>query len=361
VNAIRDEMKIAKALCDHAVSEAHDKVIAERVFLSTQAKAKAAITRKQHAKELLITKKECDIALLITKKECDIALLITKKECDIAIGGMKRRLRSTLKRKDKMSSAILRKRAAKSKVIIKKSRVTIKRYKTENATSEATICNLEEKVAAFESTLEQLKRSHENAMIDLTTAHRRRVSSIHSRHFSSLIAEKQKLRLRMVNERQLQNSLYDEVLDTRQRVRDACKSVQSYDVLSSKRLIRMKKWRSKCSQIADNQDELVDRLRDMEVIEEQLQEYSNINASLQNTIEEMTPTITIGKRWVKNQDKRGGHMEWTVELDKLVMELLANRCLPTSIQACILVMARSLSPGHDVVRELPCLKTVTDA
>ena len=50
-------------------------------------------------------------------------------------------------------------------------------------------------------------------------------------------------------------------------------------------------------------------------MEEQLQEYSNINASLQNTIEEMTPTMTIGKRWVKNQDKRGGHMEWTVELD----------------------------------------------
>ena len=72
----------------------------------------------------------------------------------------------------------------------------------------------------------------------------------------------------------------------------------------------------------------------------------------------MTSTMTIGKRWVKIQDKRGGHMEWTVELDKLVMELLANRCPPTYIQACILVMARSLSPGHDVVRELPCLKTI---
>jgi hypothetical protein len=110
----------------------------------------------------------------------------------------------------------------------------------------------------------------------------------------------------------------------------------------------MKEWRSKCSQIADNQDELVDRLRDMEVMEEQLQEYSNINATLQNTVEVMTPTMMIGKRWVKNQDKRGGHMEWTVEVDKLVMELLVNRVPPTSIQACILVMARSLSPGRDI-------------
>ena len=125
-----------------------------------------------------------------------------------------------------MSSAILQKQAAKLRVVIKRykrdnatltltSIATIKRYKTENATSKATICNREENLAAFEATLEQLKKSHENAMIDWTTTHRRRVSSLYSRHFSSLAAEEQKLRLRMVNERQLQNSLYDEVLDDR--------------------------------------------------------------------------------------------------------------------------------------------------
>ncbi len=37
----------------------------------------------------------------------------------------------------------------------------------------------------------------------------------------------------------------------------------------------------KVSQIADNQDELVDCLRDMEVMEEKLQEYININTTLQ--------------------------------------------------------------------------------
>ena len=99
----------------------------------------------------------------------------------------------------------------------------------------------------------------------------------------------------MVNKRQLQNSLYNEVLDTRQRARDDCKSARSFDNLSSQRLIRMKEWRSKCFQIADIQDKLVDRPRDMEVMEDQLQEYSNINTTLQNTIEEMTPTMTIWK------------------------------------------------------------------
>jgi len=57
VNAICDEMAVAKALCDNAVAKAHVKVIAERVFLSTQAKAKAAVTRKQHAKQLLLKEK----------------------------------------------------------------------------------------------------------------------------------------------------------------------------------------------------------------------------------------------------------------------------------------------------------------
>ncbi len=66
----------------------------------------------------------------------------------------------------------------------------------------------------------------------------------------------------------------------------------------------MKEWRSKCSQLADSQDELVDCLRNMEVMEQRLQEYSEIISSQQNTIEEMTPKI-FAKQWVKNRDKCG--------------------------------------------------------
>ena len=57
VNAIRaeaekslhfaeSEIAAAKEFCHKAVAEAHDKIIVERVFVSTKAKAKAAITRK---------------------------------------------------------------------------------------------------------------------------------------------------------------------------------------------------------------------------------------------------------------------------------------------------------------------------
>ena len=112
----------------------------------------------------------------------------------------------------------------------------------------------------------------------------------------------------MVSQRQLQNTLYDEVLDTCQHARVVSKLECSSNSLSSQRLIRMKEWRSKCSQLADSQDELVDRLHNVEVMEQQLQEYSNIISSQQNTIEEMTPQI-FAKQWVKNRDKHGGHME----------------------------------------------------
>jgi hypothetical protein len=92
-------------------------------------------------------------------------------------------------------------------------------------------------------------------------------------------------------------------------------------------------------------------------MERQLEEYSAIIRTQEDTISSMTPP-TIAKQWVKNKDKKGGHVEWTVGCDKLVIELFTNRVPPSSIQASILVMARSFFHGHDVVCELPCLKSI---
>ena len=91
-------------------------------------------------------------------------------------------------------------------------------------------------------------------------------------------------------------------------------------------------------------------------MEEKLEEYSAIIRTQEATINSMTP-LPLAKVWVKNKGKKGGHMEWTMQCDKLVIELLANRVPPTSIQASILAMARSFFHGHDIVRELPCIKT----
>ena len=199
VNAIRaeankslhfaeSEIAAAKELCHKAVAKAHDKIIVERV-----------LTCKQHAKELLLQQKECDITIngmkhmlrsalkrkdkmslaILQKKAAKSRVIIKRYKRDNAtsiatisnleetvatINGMKHMLQSALKRKDKISSAILQKQAAKSRVIIKC-------YKRDNVTSIATISNLEEKVATLDATLEQLKRSNENALIDLITTH----------------------------------------------------------------------------------------------------------------------------------------------------------------------------------------------
>ncbi len=105
------------------------------------------------------------------------------------------------------------------------------------------------------------------------------------------------------------------------------------------------------------QDELVGRQRDMKVMEWRLEEYSAIIHTFEDTISSMTPP-TIAKQWVKSKDKKWGHMEWTAGCNKLVIELLANRDPPSSIQASILAMARSFFRGHDIVREQPCLKRI---
>ena len=87
-------------------------------------------------------------------------------------------------------------------------------------------------------------------------------------------------------------------------------------------------------------DELVDQQRYIIVMEQRLEEYSEVIRDQTNLIDTFKPTI-FAKQWVKNKGKKGGHMEWTVQCDKLIIELLANRVPPTSIQASILAMARS--------------------
>ena len=104
-------------------------------------------------------------------------------------------------------------------------------------------------------------------------------------------------------------------------------------------------------------DELVDQQQSIIVMDQCLEEYSEVIRDQRKQIDLITPTI-IAKQWVKNKGKKGGHVEWTVQCDKLVIKLLANRVPPTSIQASILAMARSFFHEQDIVRELPCLKSI---
>ena len=50
----------------------------------------------------------------------------------------------------------------------------------------------------------------------------------------------------------------------------------------------------------------------MEVMKQQLEEYSAIIRTHEDTRGYMTTPI-IAKQWVKNKDNKGWHMEWTVQ------------------------------------------------
>ena len=54
----------------------------------------------------------------------------------------------------------------------------------------------------------------------------------------------------------------------------------------------------------------------------------------------------------------GGTCEWLPHVDKLIIEMLANRTPPTCIQANILAMSRVLHSELDIVRELPSVQHI---
>jgi hypothetical protein len=105
---------------------------------------------------------------------------------------MKSEFKSTLKSNEKnhaKSTRIIQRE-------VKDAKSTVLAYAT-------TISNIEMKVASFDATQHQLKKSHENDMMELALAHRSKVHTIHACHASTIFEVKQKLRICMVSQWQL--------------------------------------------------------------------------------------------------------------------------------------------------------------
>jgi hypothetical protein len=66
----------------------------------------------------------------------------------------------------------------------------------------------------------------------------------------------------------------------------------------------------------------------------------------------------IAKHYVPNKSSGGKHAEWLPHVDKLIMEMLANRTPPTCIQANIYAMAQAIFPDYNIVKEIPSLKHI---
>lgn len=77
-------------------------------------------------------------------------------------------------------------------------------------------------------------------------------------------------------------------------------------------------------------------------------------------LDEYASPKPIAKHYVPNRNGRGVHAEWLPHVDKLIIEMLANRTPPTCIQANIYAMAKVIYPHDDIVKELPSLKYIKD-
>ena len=51
-------------------------------------------------------------------------------------------------------------------------------------------------------------------------------------------------------------------------------------------------------------------------------------------------------------------MEWMPHVEKLILEMLANRTPPTCIQSNIVAFCGHILPGHDIMEEIPSVKHI---
>jgi hypothetical protein len=215
VNAICKELDNAQTRIDHIIAEAHDRIIEEQVFNSAKAKSKAATAHKRHQKKLKLQQMEFDDAI--------------------------NQMHSTLKDNNKKALRVCKRKQQNQELPSSISRrIIISSEDGSKLVSAAKINDLEMKVAFFEKTQAELKKSHENAMAELMLSQQSKVEQLVSTHAINLEVEKSKLHQCLISEHQFQNELCKEVLEKDWFKRDACKSVCLLKQLSTQQLERMK-------------------------------------------------------------------------------------------------------------------------
>ena len=242
-SAIRAELDHANRRINDITADVHDIIIKERASNSAQAKSKAASARKRHQNEL-------NRQAASAQKRHEKELNLQQVECDDAINQMQ----LTMKDNEKKALGVRKRQAAKSRAATKRHKKESNKYKrliqrnlNDLSVSAAIIDDLGMKVTSHLRTQDELKESHKRAMAELMSSHRSKVDDLVSTHAFNLNVEKNNLRQRISSEQKLQNVLYNEVLDSRQIKRHACKSVRSTKKLAAQRLQRMKEWRSRVS------------------------------------------------------------------------------------------------------------------
>jgi len=152
-------------------------------------------------------------------------------------------------------------------------------------------------------------------------------------------------------------------------------------------------WKKKYEDLSN---EIANVSNENDDLTEQLIEWKKIAQDMEQQYEanfQSARPLTIRKKWVKNIGKKGefvcvfhfhfiiyihiylkfshpcslffcyqyyvgGHMEWLPHVEKLILEMLANRTPPTCIQSNIIAFCGHILPGQDVVKEVPSVKHI---
>ena len=152
----------------------------------------------------------------------------------------------------------------------------------------------------------------------------------------------------------IRNEMSDAVKMNKKIAKKAIKEKETVKATAAIRLETMTNLRTKCAAL---KDEVVDSQYTNFDLEEQI-------ADLEEAVDELTTRsdawqpFIFKKHWVKFSGSKRGNMQWKPEVDKLCLEMLANRTPPTCIQSNILAMAKVMSPNVDIVNELPSLKHI---
>ena len=249
-SAIRAELDHANRRINDITADVHDIIIKERASNSAQAKSKAAQAKSKAASARKRHQNELNRQAASAQKRHEKELNLQQVECDDAINQMQ----LTMKDNEKKALGVRKRQAAKSRAATKRHKKESNKYKrliqrnlNDLSVSAAIIDDLGMKVTSHLRTQDELKESHKRAMAELMSSHRSKVDDLVSTHAFNLNVEKNNLRQRISSERKLQNVLYNEVLDSRQIKRHACKSVRLTKKLAAQRLQRMKEWRSRVS------------------------------------------------------------------------------------------------------------------
>ena len=98
------------------------------------------------------------------------------------------------------------------------------------------------------------------------------------------------------------------------------------------------------------QDKLIEYEERLLKLDKQLLTKDATLVEMDATLAEMAPApLQIRKQWVRNIGKKGGSMTWMPHVDKLILELLANRTQPSCVQSNILVVANVIHPTWDAL------------